>query len=124
MKVREMGTEVRKLYSEGKISESGAKPSAVGGTIAMLNKEQCEEILRTGAISWDDLKSAVEKREGYMHQKRVGADNGSGDSEPTKDAGGIKADVSQQTQQDANATIEEKMEQINQNQQELSNMEK
>ena len=121
MKVREMRREIAKLTSLEKIQQIGQSPKAIAGTIAMMNKEQCEEILRTGSINWDDLSTAVKKREGYLHQKRVGADNGSGDSEPssepTKDGGNIKADVRQQTQQDANAIIEEKMNQINQNQQ-------
>lgn len=115
--VREMRREIAKLTSQGAIKQIGQAPKAIAGTIAMMNKEQCEDVLADSQIHWDDLKSAVEKREGYLHQKRVGADNGSGDSEP-RPIGGDRTrqrkEAEAKAQQDAN--IEEKMNQINDNQ--------
>jgi len=128
--VREMRREIAKLTSQGTIKQIGQAPKAIAGTIAMMNKEQCEDVLADSQIHWDDLKSAVEKREGYLHQKRVGADNGSGDSEPRPIGGdrtrqkqeGEKTPAERQgekwkaSQENADANIEEKMNQINDNQ--------
>ena len=121
MKVREMRREIVNLNSQGKLRSTGQSPKAIAGTIAMMNKEQCEEILRTGSINWDDLSTAIKKREGYLHQKRVGADNGSGDSEPASEPASEPSQLGNPLAtakgRADDTTIEEKMNQINQNQQ-------
>ena len=59
MKVREMRRNIAQAIAEGDIKQVGTPPSAIAGTIAMLNKEQCENIIDDSQIHWDDLSDAI-----------------------------------------------------------------